>query len=164
MIIPLTPIRDAWGGVEPAFASAYEPQKPNQIMSPSPSPPQQTPHAQVTGYSPSTAFDTYKIPEDYIPNAMDVTVYDRDVIRSLIPMTSNKRSDLVTELLSVFFGDSTNNSDNKDDPSRKEDRVEYFRGYHPRNNNTDTDSVHLIIMMLLAYILIDKITTIWART
>ena len=157
MIIPLTPIRDAWGGVEPAFTAANEPQK----QSP---PQQQVPPSQVIGYSPSTAFDTYKIPEDYVPAAMDVTVYDRDVIRSLMPMTSNKRSDLVTELLGVFFGDSTNNSDNKDDPSRKGDRVEYFRGYHHRNNNTDVDSVHLIIMVLLAYILIDKLTTIWART
>ena len=153
MIIPLTPIRDAWGGVEPAFTAANEPQK----QSP---PQQQVPSSQVIGYSPSTAFDTYKIPEDYVPTAMDVTVYDRDVIRSLMPLTSNKRSDLVTELLGVFFGDSTN----KDDPSRKGDRVEYFRGYRHRNNNTDVDSVHLIIMVLLAYILIDKLTTIWART
>jgi hypothetical protein len=152
MIIPLTPIRDAWGGVEPAVA---EPPKP--IMSPQ----QQTPPSQVLGYSPSTAFDTYKIPEDYVPNAMDVTVYDQDVIRSLMPMTSNKRSDLVTELLGVFFGNSTNNK--RQDPSVN-DRVEYFRGVAPRNNNNDVDSVHLIIMVLLAYILIDKLTTIWART
>ena len=149
MIIPLTPIRDAWGGVEPAVA---EPPK----QSP---PQQQTPPSPVIGYSPSTAFDTYKIPEDYVPTAMDVTVYDRDVIRSLIPMTSNKRSDLVTEVLRVFFGDSTNN---KQDLSK--DRVEYFRGVAPKTNNNDVDSVHLIIMVLLAYILIDKLTTIWART
>jgi hypothetical protein len=154
MIIPLTPIRDAWGGVEPAVSNV-EPPKP--IMSPQ----QQTPPSQVLGYSPSTAFDTYKIPEDYVPNAMDVTVYDQDVIRSLMPMTSNKRSDLVTELLGVFFGDSTNNK--HQDPSVN-DRVEYFRGVAPRNNNNDVDSVHLIIMVLLAYILIDKLTTIWART
>ena len=152
MIIPLTPIRDAWGGVEPAVA---EPPK----QSP---PQQQTPPSPVIGYSPSTAFDTYKIPEDYVPTAMDVTVYDRDVIRSLIPMTSNKRSDLVTELLGVFFGDSTNN---QQQGSPVNDRVEYFRGVAPRNNNNnDVDSVHLIIMVLLAYILIDKLTTIWART
>jgi hypothetical protein len=155
MIIPLTPIRDAWGGVEPAVAAAYEPQKPTTpiMSSQQTSPP-------VVGYSPSTAFDTYKIAEDYVPNAMDVTVYDRDVIRSLMPMTSNKRSDLVTELLGVFFGDSTN-INNRQDPSN--DRVEYFRGVAMKNNK-DVDSVHLVIMVLLAYILIDKLTTIWART
>ena len=154
MIIPLTPIRDAWGGVEPAVAAAHEPPKP--IMSS-----QQT-SPPVVVYSPSTAFDTYKIPEDYVPTAMDVTVYDHNVIRSLMPMTSNKRSDLVTELLGVFFGDSTNNQQQN---SAVNDRVEYFRGVAPRNtNNNDVDSVHLIIMVLLAYILIDKLTTIWART
>ena len=153
MIIPLTPIRDAWGGVEPAVA---EPPKPTMSS-------QQTPPSPVVGYSPSTAFDTYKIPEEYVPTAMDVTVYDRDVIRSLMPMTSNKRSDLVTKLLGVFFGDSENN---QQQGSPVNDRVEYFRGYAPRNNNhdNDVDSVHLIIMVLLAYILIDKLTTIWART
>lgn len=148
MIIPLTPIRDAWGGVEPA-------EQPPSVSSTQQTPSQRSP---VIGYSPSTAFDTYKLPEDYVPNAMDVTVYDRDVINSLMPMTSNKRSDLVTEVLRVFFGDSTNNK--QDLPK---DRVEYFRGYPP-NNNSDVDSVHLIIMVLLTYILIDKLTTIWART
>tara|TARA_Y100000389_G_scaffold185416_1_gene204786 strand:+ start:867 stop:1310 length:444 start_codon:yes stop_codon:yes gene_type:complete len=147
MIIPLTPIRDAWGGVEPAE---------QQPVSSTPQTPSQ--RSPVIGYSPSTAFDTYKLPEDYVPNAMDVTVYDRDVINSLMPMTSNKRSDLVTEVLRVFFGDSTNNK-----PDLPKDRVEYFRGY-PQNNNNDVDSVHLIIMVLLTYILIDKLTTIWART
>jgi hypothetical protein len=148
MIIPLTPIRDAWGGVEPAEQQT--------VSSTQQTPSQRSP---VIGYSPSTAFDTYKIPEDYVPNAMDVTVYDRDVINSLMPLTSNKRSDLVTEVLRVFFGDSTNN---KQDLSK--DRVEYFRGVAPKTNNNDVDSVHLIIMVLLAYILIDKLTTIWART
>jgi hypothetical protein len=155
MIIPLTPIRDAWGGVEPEptptppFVSAV--QKPVTVANAQP--------PTVLGYSPSTttAFESYKIPEDYTPTAMDVTVYDQNVIRSLLPMTSDKRTDLVTEMLNTFFGQSDASFKNNEN-----DRVEFFRGPHPQYN--DTDSVHIIIILLLGYILMDKLMTIWYRS
>ena len=146
MIIPLTPIREAWGGVEP------EQQAP--APEPFPMPPQSPPQQEVSGYAPNGVMDSYRIPEGYVPNAMDVTVYDQDVIRSLHPMTSNKRSDLVTELLSLFF---------KKPMSEPKNRVEYFRT-PPSGTNTDADSVHMIVILLLAYILVDKLMMIWSRS
>jgi hypothetical protein len=179
MLIPLTPIHEAWN---------LEPTKTKSVSK------------VPIGYSNDEGATMYDMSTKYVPRTLDVSIRDQQVIEHLMPLTNNKRTNIVTQLLTSFFGGSgqtntgprkrvgnlpSSSSSARIAPGSSSEAMypsssamiapgssseamypsstqneEFFQG-SPLSND---DSVQLIIMALVAYILFDKITTIWARS
>ena len=155
MIIPLTPINEAWN---------LEPTK-------------EKPQSNVPiGFS-NDDVNKYEINKEFVPRTLDVTIRDRDVIKRLLPLIDVKRTSIVTNLLSVFFGNGGSNAGMRQNDVLKPPSVaqepatqsmypssaqteEFFQA-SPMSND---ESVQLVLMALVAYILFDKLMTIWARS
>lgn len=156
MLIPLTPINEAWN-LEPN----KEKSRPKVPL----------------GYS-NNDTTKYEIGTKYVPHTLDITIQDNQVIENLLPITNAKRTNIVTHLLSEFFSQSNYRKHEEFIPASSPpssspssysmnnrtgsvpNQEEYFQS-SPISND---ESVQLIIMALVAYILIDKLMTIWARS
>tara|TARA_Y100000389_G_scaffold134961_1_gene132482 strand:+ start:27634 stop:28071 length:438 start_codon:yes stop_codon:yes gene_type:complete len=145
MIIPLTPIEEAWGNSL-------------KIETPSSRPAVHS-YQQVTGYVEDDPNHLYKIPTHFVPNTLDVTLKNKDVISQLLPLTSNKRTDLITNLIIKFFNPFTDSSSSSTVVNESSDhkKTEYYKV-------DDNQTVDMIIVILLLYILIDKFMTVWSRS
>ena len=153
MLIPLTPIAEAWG--ESPFESES-----------------------ITGYSRENTLEQYGLPSDYVPNNVDVSINNKEVIKQLLPISNVKRTNIITELLQRFFETETNsdkivssnNPMSNGPPERTPttppssafgsgSQTEFFR-----NNGSRDISVNVILISLLFYILIDKLMIVWNRS
>lgn len=155
MIIPLTPIEEAWGTMHQT----------TKIETPSSRSVVKTSIPDIR-YVDDDNTSMYTIPKNFVPNTLDVTLKDKNTINRMLPLTSNKRTELISELIYKHFkphdyqsgNTQAHDSSAMNMESSKNKKTEYFK--HDDQNQT----VDIIIVLLLLYILIDKFMTIWSRS
>lgn len=88
-----------------------------------------------------------------IPSRIDVPLFDRKLIETLMSKSPQDRTMLVTKLLREHYVSSKQTT-------KPTDNIEYYQ--YATNNTNDSDSnLVTILFIVLIFIFIDKLVTVW---
>lgn len=147
MILPLTPIAEAWG--ENDIMNIKSPQKCDLI--------QNNCNNTDNNNTYATVQDTTGTP----PDRINVTITDTRLIQKLYDRSVTEQTNIVIVALNNYFKKATNIID---------DKIEYFRNStttttpNGSSSSSDNDSFKLIMLCILILIFVDKIMNVWNAT